>query len=335
MSGAEVLRIDNLSISFRVYGGYLRVVRGLDLRLNRGERVAIVGETGCGKTTTVKAVFGILPRQAVVDAGSVRFGDVDVLTATAAELADIRRHRAAMIFQDPTSSLNPIFTIGDQVEEIVGVALSHGRRSSRKHRSLFRQTAVRALSDASMPDPERILKSYPMQLSGGMRQRVCIAMALATPRELLVADEPTTNLDVTIQDQVLRLVKQLAADKGTSLILITHSLGVARETAERIHVMYAGTMVEMGHTAELFESPLHPYTRLLLSSVPKLTGDGISQGIPGRLPDYLHPPVGCRFAPRCPSVMPVCEIQAPKTVEVAEHHHVACFSYGGMEASNE
>jgi peptide/nickel transport system ATP-binding protein len=258
MATDEVLRISDLSISFNVYGGLTKVLRGVNLHLDRGERVAIVGETGCGKTTSMKAILGILPRQARVERGDVVLGGVDVLNASADELRGIRRRRAAMIFQDPTASLNPIFTIGEQVADIIGVATRQGGFTSREERKESRDVAIRALTDASMPDPERVLKSYPLQLSGGMRQRVCIAMALATPRDLLIADEPTTNLDVTIQDQVLRLIKRLAVEKGTALILITHSLGVARETSDRIHVMYAGTMIEVGPTSDLFETPMHP-----------------------------------------------------------------------------
>jgi peptide/nickel transport system ATP-binding protein len=190
------------------------------------------------------------------------------------------------------------------------------------------ELAVKALRETSLPDPERILQSYPFQLSGGMRQRICIAMAMATPRKLVIADEPTTNLDVTIQDQVLKILKQRVEEKQSSLILITHSLGVARETADRIYVMYAGSMVETARTADLFKRQLHPYSQALMSCIPKLSGGGVAEGIPGRIPSYLNPPRGCRFAPRCPRAMQRCREEQPSLVEADEGHAAACFLYG-------
>jgi len=187
--------------------------------------------------------------------------------------------------------------------------------------------AIKALKEISLPDPERLLNSYPFQLSGGMRQRVCIAMALATPRSLVIADEPTTNLDVTIQEQVLQILKQRVQDKGSSLILITHSLGVARETTDRIYVMYAGNMVEAANTSELFKNQYHPYTKGLISCIPKLSGGGIAEGIPGRIPNYLNPPDGCRYSTRCPQVMERCTKEKPKFKDVGNGHQVACFLY--------
>lgn len=228
-----------------------------------------------------------------------------------------------MIFQDPTAALNSVFTIGEQLAAVVKHSgLSYGNRKKK-----FREVSIKALREATLPDPERIMDNYPFQLSGGMRQRACIAMALATPRALIIADEPTTNLDVTIQDQVLRLIKGLVTAKNSSLILITHSLGVARETSDKILVMYAGNMVEVARTEEIFENALHPYTIALLSCIPKLTGGGVAEGIPGRLPDYLNPPVGCRFSPRCPKVFDKCLNSQPELVEAAANHQVACFLY--------
>jgi peptide/nickel transport system ATP-binding protein len=191
----------------------------------------------------------------------------------------------------------------------------------------IRKRAAQALKEVRLPDPERILESYPIQLSGGMRQRICIAMALATRSTLLVADEPTTSLDVTIQDQVLRLLGTLIQEKGTSTILITHSLGLVREWTQRVYVMYAGVMVETADTSELFKNPLHPYTKGLMEAVPKLTGEGIAAGIAGRIPEYMNPPSGCRFHPRCPAVMTVCRKEKPFYFNCGDNHRTACFLY--------
>ena len=196
------------------------------------------------------------------------------------------------------------------------------------------ELAIKALRATSLPDPERILQSYPFQLSGGMRQRICIAMAMATPRKLVIADEPTTNLDVTIQDQVLKILKTRVEEKNTSLILITHSLGVARETADRVYVMYAGNMVETARTEKLFQKQLHPYSQALMSCIPKLSGGGVAEGIPGRIPSYHNPPQGCRFAPRCPKAQTKCRKKQHGFVTVEDGHQVACFLYGdGEDAS--
>ena len=335
MAHNKLLHIENLSVSYRVYQGVLKVLQEVNLEVNRGEKIALVGETGCGKTTTVKSILKILPRQAIVNGGKVIFKEEDILRSGDVDLNYLRRKGVAMIFQDPTASLSPIFTVGDQLATVIRASLSENANSSKFKKIDLHKIALKALQDASLPDPERMLHSYPFQLSGWMRQRVCIAMALATPRELLIADEPTTNLDVTIQDQVLRLIKNLVKDKDLALILITHSLGVARETADRIYIMYAGSIVEMAKTNDLFKNPLHPYSLALINSVPKLTGEGISKGIPGHLPDYLNPPLGCRFEPRCSKSIPICKKNKPPMKEVTPGHFVSCFLYNSLEEKNE
>ena len=229
-----------------------------------------------------------------------------------------------MIFQDPTMSLNPVYTIGDQMYAVIRYSGQPGCTTKEVQQEL----AIKALQETSMPDPERILQSYPFQLSGGMRQRISIAMSLATPRSLVIADEPTTNLDVTIQDQVLKILKERVEAKGSSLILITHSLGVARETTDRIYVMYAGNMVETAPTKELFRQQLHPYTQALMSCIPRLSGGGVAEGIAGRLPNYIDPPTGCRFAPRCIHAMKKCHEQKPEFTDMGGQHMVACFLHG-------
>jgi peptide/nickel transport system ATP-binding protein len=229
-----------------------------------------------------------------------------------------------MIFQDPTAALNPVFTIGQQLDAVIKNASPANKKLSKRK---IQEKAIIQLKEVALADPERLLDSYPIQLSGGMRQRVCIGMALSTDPELLIADEPGTSLDVTIQDQVLRLLHELVERKGTSVILITHTLGVVREMTDRVYVMYAGRMVEVAPTRELFTNPFHPYTQGLMESVPKLTGGGVTAGIPGRIPSYLNPPQGCRFHPRCPQVMERCKIENPPFFTTNEDHKVACFLF--------
>ena len=323
----KILDIQDLVVWYKVFGGMLKVLNGVNFTVFSGEKVGLVGETGCGKTTTMKTVLRILPKQARVRSGSILFRSNDVLKVKERELSQLRGSGISMIFQDPTAALNPVYPIGTQISDIIRFASSIKQRKGQS----IRQIALAALRDGALPDPERIMRSYPFQLSGGMRQRVCIAMALSTSHELLIADEPTTNLDVTIQDQVLRLIRQLVANKGLSLVLITHSLGVAREMTDRIYVMYAGHMIETAATEELFDHPLHPYTLGLLESIPKLTGQGMSVGIPGRIPNYFAPPLGCRFQPRCLKALPLCATKTPPLLELATNHAVACFLYENHE----
>jgi peptide/nickel transport system ATP-binding protein len=315
--------IKDLHVSYKTFGGKVKVLNGVNLSVKRGEKISIVGETGCGKTTTVKSILRILAKQAIIPKGEIIFNGKDVLKMNRAELNKLRGSGASMIFQDPTMSLNPVFTIGSQMAAVI----KHSGQPGCDKPKIQQELAVKALKETSMPDPERILQSYPFQLSGGMRQRICIAMSLATPRDLVIADEPTTNLDVTIQDQVLKILKDRVEDKGSTLILITHSLGVARETTDRIYVMYAGNMVETAPTKELFKSQLHPYTKALMDCIPRLTGGGVAEGIPGRIPNYLDPPKGCRFVDRCPKAMDRCRDEKPEYVDVGNEHKVACFLY--------
>lgn len=319
----NLLEIKDLNINFKVYDGLLKVIDGVNLEVKTGEKVGLVGESGCGKTTTVKSILNIYDKQAVVPHGEINFDNKNVLKMNDKELQVLRGKDLSMIFQDPTASLNPVFTIGEQMYDVI----KHSGVADKKDKDEIKKIAVRALKDCSMPDPERILQNYPFQLSGGMRQRVCIAMALATESRLLIADEPTTNLDVTIQDQVLKLICALVSEKGSSLILITHSLGVAREMTDKIYVMYAGNIVEKALTCEIFEDPLHPYTIGLLESIPKLTGEGMMEGIYGRLPNYLDPPKGCRFYPRCKFGTDICKNNKPTLYNVTDNHMVACHKY--------
>ena len=325
----KVVDVKDLQISFRTFKGYPHVLNGVNVHVNKKERISIVGETGCGKTTTVNAIAQILARQARIDKGEIYFKGKDVLTMPQKELKRVRAENVSIIFQDPIASLNPVFTIGQQLKEVIRYSGIEGAGDKK----VQEEKAISALKETSLPDPERIMDSYPFQLSGGMRQRICIAMSLATPRDLVMADEPTTNLDVTIQDQVLKTLRQRVEEKESALILITHSLGVAREMADRIYVMYAGNMVETASSKEIFKECLHPYTKGLMSCIPKLAGGGIAEGIPGHIPNYLDPPEGCRFAPRCPYASRRCNEAQPPMFEAAPEHYVACYLYEGKSNS--
>jgi peptide/nickel transport system ATP-binding protein len=319
-----LLDIKDLHVHYKVYGGELKVLDGVDFSMRSGERVGLVGETGCGKTTTMKSILRVLPTPpALTPRGQIRFNGRDVLKMNPTQLQQLRGSGISMIFQDPTAALNPVFTVGQQMEAVIHSSV--GRKKLSKGEAHKR--AIQSLQEVALADPERLLRSYPIQLSGGMRQRVCIGMALSTRPELLIADEPGTSLDVTIQDQVLRLLRRLVEEMNTSVILITHTLGIVREMTDRVYVMYAGNMVEVSGTKGLFEMPLHPYTRGLMSAVPRLSGGGVSDGIPGRIPSYLSPPPGCRFHPRCPQVMEVCRNEKPALYRMGDDHRVACFLY--------
>lgn len=329
MSEAPLLEIKDLSVEFKIYGGVLKVLDGVNFHVHTGEKVGLVGETGCGKTTTMKSILRILPMPpARIPSGQILFKGQDLLRMEDQQMRKVRGRGISMIFQDPTAALNPVFTIGQQLTPVIQSSL---RKEDRPSRAELHRRAIAPLREVALADPERLLRSYPIQLSGGMRQRVCIGMALATDPELLIADEPGTSLDVTIQDQVLRLLHDLVEEKHTSVILITHTLGVVRQMADRVYVMYAGNMVEVAPTRKLFQNPLHPYTQGLMEAVPKLTGGGVAHGIPGRIPDYLNPPTGCRFHTRCPHVMEVCRQQKPPFFKVEEDHQVACFLYEPKE----
>lgn len=320
-----LLEIKDLYVQFKVYGGKLRVLDGVDFYMRPGERVGLVGETGCGKTTTMKSILRVLPSPpAVFPHGEIFFEGKNIMRMKQEELSQVRGRGISMIFQDPTAALNPVFTIGEQFEAVIKHSIPRGKSLAKNE---IHQRAVNALLEVALADPERLLDSYPVQLSGGMRQRVCIGMALSTNPKLLIADEPGTSLDVTIQDQVLRLLHKLVEEHNTSIILITHTLGIVRETTNRVYVMYAGNMVETAPTEKLFKQPLHPYTQGLISTVPRLTGGGVARGIPGRIPDYRNPPAGCRFHPRCPHVMDICRLSKPPSYEVEPGHSVACYLY--------
>lgn len=316
MSASPLLSIESLSITL----GGQNIVEGLDLTLDRGETLAIVGESGCGKSVTALALMGLLPAgRSNAVTGRVTFEGRNLLDLDHAAMADLRGNRLAMIFQEPMTALNPVFRVGDQITESI---VRHRGMS----RTDARARAVEMLTRVRVPEPEARLQSFPHELSGGMRQRVMIAMALANDPAVIIADEPTTALDVTIQAQILALVDELARENGTATILITHDLGVVAEMADRVAVMYAGRLVETASSKVLFDDPQHPYTLGLMSSIPPIGGR-----LPGRLatiPGSVPPPrlygSGCRFTSRCPFAEPACAETTPVLAEPSPGHRVAC-----------
>lgn len=301
----KLLDIQDLSVWYKTYRGFAEVVDHINLYVGKGEKIGLVGESGCGKTTTMKMVMRTLDERGIkVGEGSkLLFGGEDILAMDAKALLDLRRRKISMISQSPMAALNPVFTIGQQMMDV----LKYSGQFDKHDKKGMLDAARKAIDSVMIPDPDRILNSYPHQLSGGMRQRICIATSLLTPRQLLIADEPGTALDVTVQGQIHKLLRRLVEEEKRSLIMITHSLGVVRELVDRIYVMYAGNIVENCDTAELFKNPLHPYTQGLLACVPRLTGGGISAGIYGYIPSYVNPPKGCRFFNRCPHCTERCK----------------------------
>ena len=313
-----LLDVRNLAVNFATDDGIVQAVDGIDLALAPGRTLGLVGESGCGKSVTSLAIMGLLPPENSRVSGEVHFQGRDLLKLDGQSLSDLRGAQLAMIFQEPMTSLNPSFTIGNQIVEAI-----------RRHQGLSaadaRARAIAMLNLVRIPSPESRIDDYPHKLSGGMRQRAMIAMALACGPQLLIADEPTTALDVTIQAQILDLMRALRTDTGTSIILITHDLGVVAEMADDVAVMYAGQIVERASVAALFARPEHPYTVGLLGSIPRL--DATRERLPsieGRVPDMTRPPAGCRFAERCPFVEPACRAAPPPLVEVAPGHLSRC-----------
>jgi peptide/nickel transport system ATP-binding protein len=329
----NMLQIRNLHVHFHVYEGISRVLDGVSLHVLKGERVGLAGETGCGKTITMKSVMGMLHiPPAIIPRGEILLDGRNVLKLSKKELIRMKGIDISMIFQDPMNALNPVFTVGQQLTDVIRFS---GRRLGEKSvlsKKEIYDRAIAVLKEVRLPDPERIMSNYSLELSGGMRQRVLIAMDLANKPKFLIADEPGTALDVTIQAQILDLLKELVKTRAISILLITHNLGVIQEMTERVYIMYAGQIVETSVTSSLFEAPKHPYTQGLIASVPRLTGGEIAEGIPGTVPDYTVAPSGCRFHPRCPHAMTVCRSRKPPLIELDRDHEVACYLYGGQNA---
>lgn len=383
----KLLQISGLTVRFHTYDGVVQALEDVNLDIGQRETFGLVGETGCGKTLTALAILVLPPPLGRIEKGSIRFSSgegeepVDLLTQNEAGLRGIRGKEVSMVFQEPSAALNPVYTIRDQISEVLLLhrqqklsrrALEAVERSLARGGTLMgtlarplllvekllyqemvskpRSLAIRLLSriplarrllwrledeankmsidllkGVEIPDPERVARRYPHELSGGMKQRVVIAMALACSPKLLIADEPTTGLDVTIQAQILELLRRLKIERESSILYITHNLGVVAEICDRVGVMYAGSMCEVAQVRELFSNPLHPYTKALMEAVPRPGAELRSIG--GAVPDPINPPLGCRFHPRCPQAMEVCRQQMPRMTKVAPEHRVACHLY--------
>jgi len=316
--GGTLLAVEDLRTYFYTRDGIVKAVDGVSLSIRNGRTLGVVGESGCGKSITALSVMRLIERPGRIETGSVHLGDVDLLALDEDQMREVRGSRISMIFQEPMTSLNPVFTCGDQISEAITVHESIGKAEAMER-------TVEMLSQVGIPDAKRRADEYPHQLSGGMRQRVMIAMALSTHPELLIADEPTTALDVTIQAQILELMKDLRERNKMAIMLITHDLGVIAEMADDVVVMYAGKIVEQADAITVYERPHHPYSRGLLASIPRL---GVKRDrlevIKGVVPNPLNLPKGCLFKRRCPSAMAICD-NPPPFYEIAEGHLSRCW----------
>lgn len=324
-----LLEVKDLKINFKTEDGIAKVINDINLHVNKEEVIAIVGESGCGKSVTVRSMLGLLPTPpAQFIQGDISFEDEGLVGLSEKEWQKIRGKKISMIFQDPMTSLNPVFTIGEQLIDVYMLqgksrSLSLPSKKKKQLREKGRERSIELLKKMRIPDPESILNRYPVELSGGMRQRILIALALIHTPRLLLADEPGTALDVSVQDQILQELKRLVVEENVSMVFITHNLGVARMISDRIYVMYAGEVIETAPSDNLFIEPKHPYTKGLLSSIPKLNGE-MGDGIDGRIPDFVDPPQGCRFYDRCPVRMDKCRTVRPILADEKSEHKVAC-----------
>ena len=322
----DLLEVQELKTYFYTFDGIARAVEGVSFGLNKGETLGIVGESGCGKSVTALSVMRLIPEPpGKIVHGRILLNGNDILQISMNDMKDIMGNRISMIFQEPMTSLNPLFTVGDQISEMFIRHMNLSKKESWNR-------SVEMLEKVQIPSPGKRAHDYPHQLSGGMRQRVMIAMALSCDPEILIADEPTTALDVTIQAQVLDLMLQLKEDFGASILMITHDLAVIAEIAQRVIVMYAGRVVEEGDVFTIFENPMHPYTRALLKSIPKF-GNRSKSGreplhvIKGIVPSLYNLPAGCSFYPRCPEAMDICKTNPIKIAALEENHRVRCALY--------
>jgi oligopeptide/dipeptide ABC transporter ATP-binding protein len=321
VKSGTVLEIEDLHVQFRVHGGVVRAVRGLNLTIEAGRTVGLVGESGCGKSVSALTIMRLLEQNARVPRGQIRFRGKDLLKIPEPAMQQVRGNDISMIFQEPMTALNPVFSVGDQIAESIEIHQLADASDARKR-------AITLLQMVGIADAKRLAKEYPHELSGGMRQRVMIAMALACDPELLIADEPTTALDVTIQAQILELMRDLKKRTGAAILLITHDLGVVAEMCDEVAVMYGGRIVEHAPTDELYKNPKHPYTVGLLDSIPRLyhKQDRLHV-IRGNVPNPLTIPPGCSFHPRCPKRFEPCDQYLPSLADIAPDHQVSCFLY--------
>ena len=325
MNNNNILEIKGLKTHFFTESGIVRAVDGIDLKVKRGEVLGLVGESGCGKSVTSLSIMRLIGQPGRIVQGEIIFDKADLINYSETQMTDIRGNRISMIFQQPQSSLNPVFRVGDQVTEALHIHQNLSKEDGA-------QRAVELLQMVGIPEPESRVNAYPHELSGGMAQRVMIAMALACEPELLIADEPTTALDVTIQAQILDLMRNLRSKIDTAIILITHDLGVVAEMCDRVNVMYAGRIVEEAPIVELFQNPKHPYTAALIGSTPVLgQADKELTTIPGTVPNLINLPAGCKFAPRCmariENNLEKCTVEEPELKQVGKDHWTRCWLY--------
>jgi len=322
-----LLSVEDLHIEFQTYAGTVHAVNGMTFDVRRGEIFGLVGESGCGKSVTGLAILRMVPEPGVITQGTIRFHGENLLEKSDEQMRTIRGGKIAMIFQDPSASLNPLFTVGNQVVRVIRQHLHLGKKEALER-------ALAMFEAVGLPEPKRIFHAYPHELSGGLQQRAMIAFALSTGAELLVADEPTTALDVTIQSQILELLIDLRDSQGVSILLITHNLGVVAETCDRVGVAYAGSIVEAGATDDVLFDMKHPYTHGLLAAIPHPSRRGQPlQAIEGSVPNGLALPPGCPFHPRCPKALPICQTQPPALISLGAGHFVACHLYAGQKES--
>ena len=325
----------------------VKALEDTSFEIYAGETFGLIGETGCGKSVTALSVMRLIPDPPgkIID-GEINFKNENLIKKSDIELQNIRGNEISMIFQEPMTALNPVFKIGDQIAEVIILHESYNKINDNKYNFYKKrkirknmekkafEKAIESLKMVNIPDADKVVNQYPHELSGGMRQRAMIAMMLACDPDLLIADEPTTALDVTVQAQILALMKDLQKRKGTAIWLITHNLGIIAEMCDRVGVMYAGYIVEMGSTELIFDNPDHPYTRGLMGSIPKITEDKDTlEIIPGNVPNLIEPPSGCRFHPRCRFREKICEEKSPKLIEVEKNHFVACHRYEEVKYS--
>ena len=320
MNNETVLSVQNLAISFRTINGMVRAVRGINFDLKRGETVAIVGESGSGKSVSIKAIMGILAGNAVVDSGHIMYEGQDLLKISEKEYHKIRGSKIGLIFQDPLSALNPIMKIGKQITETL--KLSHPELNKQQ----LRVRAIELMESVGIPDAENRIDQYPFQFSGGMRQRIVIAIALARDPEVLICDEPTTALDVTVQAKILDLINEIKRERNLSVIFITHDMGVVANIADRINVMYAGKIIEKGTSEEIFYEPAHPYTQSLLAAMPDLETEETLVSIPGVPPNMIYPPKGDAFAARNKNALLIDFEEEPPFFKLSETHYAATWT---------
>ena len=315
-----LLEIKDLRVNFYTYRGVVKALNGVNLKIYQGEFFGLVGETGCGKSVTASGVLNLVQNPGKIERGEIIFKGKDLLKMSKEEIREkIRGKEITMIMQYPVSALNPVMNNGDQIAEGLIANKNMSEREARKR-------VIELLREVNIPEPEKIVRQYPHQLSGGMAQRVMIAMMLSTEPSLLIADEPTTALDVSIQAQVLSLLKDLISKHKATVLLITHDLSVVAETCDRVGVMYAGDMVEVGEVDQIINNPQHPYTKGLINAIPSDRRNELVE-IRGSVPDLVNPPSGCRFHPRCDYVMDLCKNEKPKVLQVEKDHIVACFLY--------